>query len=140
MTARSLFDLLREPVAHRAQEIAIVAPDGQEITYGRIGQTITRFAAKAREHGVEPRQIVAINLTHPAALLCMVVALSRIGAVAAIGDQARRMTEAGVKLNAVISDSMDYGSDPLAIRFDQSWAATGDEAVDLAQEAAWVPS
>lgn len=136
MTARNLFDLLHDPIANHADDIAIAAPDGQEISYRRLGQTIARFSRKARDESVAPGQLVAINITHPAAIICMIAALSRIGAVAVIGDQPRQMTEAGVKLDAVISDSMDYDTHPGTIRFDQSWAATSDETLDITDESA----
>lgn len=139
MTARNLFDLLRPAIEARPEAIAIVAPDGQEISYTRLGQTIARFAREARARGVAKGQCVAVSLTHPAAIISMVVALSRIGAAPAIGDRARNMLQAGVKLDAVISDSMDFDSGPDAIRFDQSWAAGPDEEIELADEVTRAP-
>jgi len=141
MTDRNLFDLLRSSIEDRPGNVAIVAPDGQEITYRRLGETIARFSRQARAHGVAQGQLIAVNLTHPAAIICMIVALSRIGAVAAIGDRSRNMVEAGVKLDGVISDGIDYSSGPGTIRFDQSWAAADSgEDIELADEAALSPS
>lgn len=140
MTARNLFDLLRPAIEARPKAIAIVAPDGQEITYRRLGETITRFASEARTHGVAAGQCIAISLNHPAAIICMVVALSRIGAAAAIGDKSKTMIAAGVKLDGVISDSLDFDSGPETIRFDQSWAARGGESIELADEVTRAPT
>jgi acyl-coenzyme A synthetase/AMP-(fatty) acid ligase len=140
MTARNLFDLLRSPIEESPGNIAIVTPDGQEITYRRLGESIARFARQARSYGVAPRQLVAVNLAHPAATLCMVVALSRIGAVAAIGDKARNMIDAGVKLDHAISDSIDYDSAPSTIPFDQSWAAENGEDHEIAGEITRAPA
>lgn len=140
MTARNLFDLLRPSIEGKPGNVAIVAPDGQEITYRRLGEMIARFSRQARSHGVAPGQLIAVNLTHPAAIICMIVALSRIGAVAATGDRARHMVEAGVKLNGVISDSIEYSSVPGTIRFDQSWAAESGEDIELADEVTFSPS
>src|SRR5690349_1967114 len=103
MTARNLFDLLRPAIEAKPDAVAIVAPDGQDITYQRLGETIARFAREARARGVTRGQCIAVSLTHPAAIISMVTALSRIGAIAAIGDRARNMIQAGVKLDAIIS-------------------------------------
>ena len=140
MTARNLFDLLRSPIEGSPGNVAIVAPDGQEITYRRVGEIIARFSRLARSHGVAPGQLIAVNLTHPAAIICMIVALSRIGAVAAIGGRASNMIEAGVKLNGVISDNIDYSSGPATIRFDQSWAAVDGEDIEIDDEASRSPT
>ncbi|WP_119388467.1 class I adenylate-forming enzyme family protein [Taklimakanibacter lacteus] len=134
MTARNLFDLLRSPIEGSPGNVAIVTPDGQEITYRRLGETIARFARQARAHGVAAGQLVAVNLAHPAAVVCMIVALSRIGAVAAIGDKGRNMIDAGVKLDGAISDNIDYATEPGTIRFDQSWAAEAGEDIEIAGE------
>jgi acyl-CoA synthetase (AMP-forming)/AMP-acid ligase II len=136
MSAQNLFDLLRPPIEGCPGNIAIVAPDGQEITYRRLGETIACFARQARAHGVSAGQIVAVSLSHPATIICMAVALSRIGAVAAIGDNSRNMIDAGVKLDGAISDSIDSATDPGVIRFDQSWAAEKGEDIEIAGEVA----
>ncbi len=140
MTARNLFDLLRPAIEGKPEAVAIVSPDGQEVTYRRLGETIARFAREARNHGVASGQLVAVNLTPPAAIICMIVALSRIGAVAVIGDRARNMLTAGVRLDGVISDSIDYSSTPGTIRFDQSWAVADGETIEIDDEAIRSPS
>lgn len=140
MTARNLFDLLRPAIEARPSAIAIVAPNGQEITYRRLGETITRFASEARARGVTAGQCIAISLSHPAAIIGMVAALSRIGAAAAIGDKVKNMIAAGVKLDSVISDSVDFDSGPETIRFDQSWAARPGKDLELADEVTRAPA
>lgn len=139
MTARNLFDLLRPAIEAKPDAVAIVAPDGQGITYQRLGETVARFAREARVRGVTQGQCIAVSLTHPAAIISMVTALSRIGAAAAIGDRARNMIQAGVKLDGIISDSLDFDSGPEPIRFDQSWAAQPGEEIELADEATRAP-
>ncbi|QIG48481.1 acyl--CoA ligase [Nordella sp. HKS 07] len=140
MTARNLFDLLRPAIEASPGSLAIVAPDGQEITYRRLGETIAHFAREARSRGVAAGQRIAISITHPAATICMVVALSRLGATAAMGDRARNMIQAGVKLDGIISDSLDFDSGPGAIRFDQSWAAGAGEDIEISDEAIRSPA
>jgi acyl-coenzyme A synthetase/AMP-(fatty) acid ligase len=139
MTARNLFDLLRPAIEAKPDAVAMVAPDGQNITYRRLGETIASFAREARARGVGRGHCVAVSLTHPAAIISMVTALSRIGAAAAIGDRARNMIQAGVKLDGIISDSLDFDSGPEPIRFDQSWAAQPSEEIELADEASRAP-
>lgn len=139
MTARNLFDLLRPAIEAKPDAVAIVAPDGQDITYRRLGETIARFAREARARGVAKGQCLAVSLTHPAAIISMVTALSRIGAAAAIGDRARNMIQAGVNIDGIISDSLDFDSGPEPIRFDQSWAAKPGEEIELADEVTRLP-
>jgi acyl-coenzyme A synthetase/AMP-(fatty) acid ligase len=139
MTARNLFDLLRPAIEAKPDAVAMVAPDGQDITYRRLGETITNFAREARARGVKRGHCIAVSLTHPAAIISMVTALSRIGAAAAIGDRARNMIQAGVKLDGIISDSLDFDSGPEPIRFDQSWAAQPGEEIELADEVTRAP-
>ena len=121
MAADDLFALV-EPAAGRSPGApAIVTVDSQILSYEKLAQTVASFASHARQAGIKPADHVAIDIANEAVRLCLIFALSRIGAVPVPGGAPEEILGAGIELSAVISNRLEYRAAPRTIAFHQGW-------------------
>lgn len=78
---RSLIEYFDEAVARNPDKIAIVAPDGVQLTYRETAQRADCIAANLAARGVQAGQVVSIQLPNCAETVLIHLAASRLGAV-----------------------------------------------------------
>ncbi|MBC8038907.1 MAG: AMP-binding protein, partial [Rhizobiales bacterium] len=129
MAAGDLFALVEPVIARVPNAPAIVTIDGQILSYDKLGQTIAAFADHARHAGIGSTDRVAIDIANEAIRLCLIFALSRIGAVAVPSGTPEEILGAGIELSAIISNRLEYRASPRTVAFHQGWFVPVEIAV-----------
>ncbi len=104
-----------------ADKPALVTIDGQVVSFARLIRTIRSFAGHAAQSGIAAGDRIAIEVPNEAVRVCLILALLRIGAIAAPGATADELLKAGVPLAGVISQRIGYRTEPRHIAFNQTW-------------------
>lgn len=104
-----------------ADRPALVTIDGQVVDFARLARTIASFCGHAVREGIRPGDRIAIEVPNEAVRLCLIFALSRIGAVAVAGAAADDLLKGGVPLAGVITQKIGYRQEPRIITFNQTW-------------------
>jgi long-chain acyl-CoA synthetase len=100
---------------------ALVTIDGQVVRFARLTRTVISFAGHAAQSGIAAGDRIAIEVPNEAVRICLILALLRIGAVAATGATADELLKAGVALAGVITQRIGYRTEPRHIAFNQTW-------------------
>ena len=119
MGGGDLFAIVEPTVDQSPDAPAIVTIDGQVLTYAKLAQTVAAFVSHARQVNIGIGDRVAIDIPNEAVRLCLVFALSRIGAIAVPSGTPDEIIGAGVGLTAVISYRVEYRTTPRVIAFHQ---------------------
>lgn len=121
MGAGDLFAIVEPAVDLHPSAPAIVTIDGQVLTYAKLAQTVAAFASHVRQENIGTGDRVAIDIPNETVRLCLIFALSRIGAIAVPSGTPDEIIGAGVGLTAVISYRVEYRATPRVIAFHQGW-------------------
>jgi len=116
MAGGDLFALIEPTVRRQPGAPAIVTVDDQVLSYAKLAQTVASFASHGRQADIGPADRVAIDIANEAVRLCLIFALSRIGAVAVPGGASGE-----IQLSAVITNRLEYSQAPRTIAFHQDW-------------------
>jgi len=95
----SLFEIIEPSVRNHPDRPAIVAAQGGRITYGQFAGLVDCFAAHSGRAGISKGDHVAILLQPSATFFCMLLALSKLGAVRVPGRGADPSAVDGVKVD-----------------------------------------
>lgn len=98
----------------------MVTLDGQRLTYGGMAATIESFAAHIGDR-VRPGDHVCIEIPTSAIIICMAMALSRLGAVPVLGVSSREARECGIDIDAAITINVAVEPGVRLLVFSQSW-------------------
>jgi acyl-coenzyme A synthetase/AMP-(fatty) acid ligase len=113
--------LIETQIASQGDAPAVRTPDGQVVSYRRMGETIRAFAARGHTQGLKPGDVVVLEVDNFAVTLCLIFALSRLGATIALGDGCDAMMATGFEPDAVITIDLRFAKQPRNIGFNQSW-------------------
>ncbi len=104
-----------------ADKPALVTIDGQVVSFERLARTVRSFAGHAAQSGIAAGDRISIEVPNEAVRICLILAMLRIGAVAASGATADEFLSAGVALAGVITQEVGYRTRPRHIAFNQTW-------------------
>jgi acyl-coenzyme A synthetase/AMP-(fatty) acid ligase len=113
--------MLEETFNRYPSSLAMVTPDGQNLSCDKLHSTVRHFAAKLRHLGVRPGQVVAPFSENPAIFYTLVLALLRIGATAACLPSVDRAAKDGLIVDYAISLAGRPSITASNLNFDQSW-------------------
>jgi acyl-coenzyme A synthetase/AMP-(fatty) acid ligase len=121
-TTHSGQNTLFEDIFNRyGTSLAMVTQDGQSLSFDKLLSTVKHFAAKLRQLGVRPGQVVAPFSENPAIFYTLVLALLRIGATAACLPSVDRAAKDGLIVDYAISLADRPAITARNLIFDQSW-------------------
>jgi long-chain acyl-CoA synthetase len=140
-----LYSLIKEAVTRYPDALAMVTPDGQEISYAQVATIIERFTNHAAHTGLRRGNKVLVRINNYTIQLLLIIALSRLGVTCFFGCSPSDTEEAGLALDATISELSPAtipSTGPSArmkyIPFTQGWLApsngTHEEASGFAHE------
>ncbi|HEY5362748.1 MAG TPA: class I adenylate-forming enzyme family protein [Aestuariivirga sp.] len=122
--------LFEETFKRYGSSLAMVTPDGQNLSFDKLHSTVKHFAAKLRQLGVRPGQVVAPFSENPAIFYTLILALLRIGATAACLPSVDRAAKDGLIVDYAISLADRPSITARNLIFDQSWFdAEGNDAI-----------
>jgi len=78
---RTLADSFDEAVAARPSVVAVVAPDGQRLTFAELDEQSRRIASHLAARGVEKGDVISVQLPNWAEFVSVHLAATRLGAV-----------------------------------------------------------
>ncbi|MEU5695582.1 amino acid adenylation domain-containing protein [Actinosynnema sp. NPDC020468] len=102
---RTVVDLFAEQVALRPDAVALVAPDGSELTYRALDERAERIARVLGRHPVGPDRIVGLAVTRSFDLFAAMLAVLRTGSAYLVLDSrypAERITWMVADANPVV--------------------------------------
>jgi acyl-coenzyme A synthetase/AMP-(fatty) acid ligase len=132
--ALSLFEIIEPSVRNHPERPAIVAAEGGRISYRRLAKLVDSWAMHAARAGISKGDHVAIHLQSRPSFFCMMLALSKLGAV--------RVPQHEAAASAVDSVKVDYsivGPDPAltgpgVVKMNSGWSEppAGDPPMPMA--------
>lgn len=116
---RNLVDFFETNIRDHAGETAIVTPDGEAITYARLGEIIEGYAARALQAGIKKGSHVTMHGVSMVQYIFLVFALSKIGAVPVRAPDPEG--SGGVQADHVIVDAASKLSGPKVVAMNLGW-------------------
>lgn len=115
---------------HDPAALALCVPDLDLVNYGRLGQSISQVASRARDVGLRPGHVVALFVPqNPVLHAVLILGLARVGVITA-SVTARKLPKS-VLFDAILSDGPHPHSDIKSIPVDQSWVAGDSKAFEI---------
>jgi acyl-CoA synthetase (AMP-forming)/AMP-acid ligase II len=102
---RDLFELVEPTIRSQPERLAMLRPGGDEITYRRLGEIVDHYTALCARSGVSRGTRATLHGVPMAQYLCLVLALSRLGAVHVRAPDFDAPGDEGVKADLVIIDA-----------------------------------
>ena len=118
-----LIEFFEPSLRDDADKTAIVTPDGEQITYRRLGAILDAYGARASSAGISRGNAVTLHDVSMTQYLCLVIALSRLGAVHV---RAPDPDGGAARVDCVIVDKASGLSGPNVVRMDLSWPYPGE--------------
>lgn len=100
---------------------ALITPDGQKLSYQKLCETIKILTVRVADAGIGVGDHVVIDIPNYVVKLCLILAMSRLGAVNMIGDDVRGFQKAEIKIDYIISNTVRFGNSPASVLFSQDW-------------------
>lgn len=120
-TASSQNALIEDIFGGYGSALALVTPDGQNLSFDMLLASIRHFAAKLRQLGVRPGQAVAPFSENPAIFYTLVLAILRVGGTAACIPSVDRAAQDGLLVDYAISLADRPSVTARNLVFEQSW-------------------
>jgi acyl-coenzyme A synthetase/AMP-(fatty) acid ligase len=105
----------------RRDTLAMVTIDGQQISYEKLSHTVAAFREHALAAGIKPRQLLTIEIPNDVVRMCLVFALSSIGAIPILGASAAESIAAGVIPSARLSHQLADVEGCPTVFLNQTW-------------------
>ncbi len=121
--ANDFLKFVDDPVENLPDRTALTTPDGQDVSFRTVRETVDAFARKAASTGLVGGDHVVIEIPNHAVQICLMLALSRSGVVLMIGDTPEGFRHAGLRVDAVISNEIRAraSTSPRPIIFSEGW-------------------
>jgi acyl-CoA synthetase (AMP-forming)/AMP-acid ligase II len=116
---RNLYEFFEPSIRNHADDTAIVTPDGEAITYSRLGEIVEGYAARALRAGITKNSRVTIHGVSMVHYLFLVFALSKVGAVHVRAPDPEG--SGGVQADYVIVDAASKFSGPKVVAMNLAW-------------------
>jgi len=129
--ARDLYELIEPAISRFPENIALVTPDGQSVSYAKLAATVDGFVAAAIGHGLKRGEHVNLEVENYAVQLCLTLALSRLGVVTVMGGSTDAVLATGLPLDVAITLDPRKNSQPRNLIFDQGWFTPPDQVPDF---------
>ena len=113
----NLFDIIENVVRTQPERTALQTPQGLRISYGQLGATIACYATRCSQAGIAKGSHVTLHDVSTTHYLCLVFALSTLGAVYVRASDQDTSDGKSIKVNRVIvgPNSQLRGPDVLAL-------------------------
>lgn len=134
VTTPDITSQISETLAANGQDIALITPDGQAITYDKIQTTAASFHHHAIKHGIASHDRVVLDVPNHVVRFCLLLALAPIGAITLIGNTARGYVKDGLPVDVVITTQPALQNIARSVHFTQDWFQPPDgDASQFAQ-------
>jgi long-chain acyl-CoA synthetase len=127
-----LYRLIEPAIQSYPERIALITPDGQPVSYGKLARTVQAFSAAALDASLRRGDRVTLEIDNYAVQVCLMLGLSRLGVVTIMGGSTDAVLAAGLHVDAAITLERIKKPEPRNILFSQAWfAPAGDRDLPL---------
>ena len=116
----NILQIIEPSVAANPRRVALATPETEQLSYRRLLEIVTSYAERASTAGVARHDRVALHAVSMTQYLCMLLALSKLGAVYVRAPDA---SERGVDADHVLVGRNSGLSGPNVLAIDFSWPA-----------------
>jgi acyl-CoA synthetase (AMP-forming)/AMP-acid ligase II len=117
----SLFESIENSVRDHPERAAIMTRQGGRISYRRLAEMVDSFALRAARAGVSKGDHVIIRGEPHTWHLCMILALSKLGAVRVPALEPAFLAARGLRVDHIITDPTQPVAGPNVINMDRDW-------------------
>jgi o-succinylbenzoate---CoA ligase len=113
---------LRQLFADHREGAALMSPDGQIVSFGRLADMVSGLAARLTDHGIGAGHCVIPMTDNSVIRVALSLALFRLGADVAMPQSVSALAKAGIKVEAVVRlADQNIDGDVRSIIFTQDW-------------------
>jgi acyl-CoA synthetase (AMP-forming)/AMP-acid ligase II len=127
---RDLYEYFESSVRDHAGKTAIVTPEGEAITYLRLGEIIEGYTARASRAGMAKGSRVTLHGVSMTQYFCLIVALSRLGFVHVRAPDPEG--SGGVVADYVIVNTASGLNGPKIVAIDLAWPGAAEPGTPAA--------